>query len=290
MLSQSTQALIADVFQRSDLFAGLPRIENRIVAWGPDSKSVALPHSSVLVSERDLSARLLPGPLSDGQERDAEAEWSVLASRPLPASAIEHHFGTRIAVSLAVDLKDESNPSACWIESLESGWLFLTPGWLLAVGGTPESLLAQSRVVAAQIHEPRSTPREFPAYPRIADPFCGPGWLACGTAALAFDPLCGDGVGNAIREAILAAAVIRAIAEGANVDGVLAHYRGRLLAGFARHLDLCRQFYATGNSGPWWDSEFGQILKGMEWCGRQTENERRFRYRLNGFELQAIPD
>ena len=261
MLSQSTQALIGDVFQRDDLFEGLPRIENRIVAWGPNSKPVALPHSSVLVSEQDLSARLLPGPLSDGQERDAEAEWIVLASRPLPPSAIEHHFGTRIAVALAVEMKDESDASACWIESLEAGWLFLTPGWLLAVGGTPESLLAQSRVVAAQIHEPRSTPREFPAYPRIADPLCGPGWLACGTAALAFDPLCGDGVGNAIREAILAAAVLRAIAEGANIDSVLAHYRGRLLAGFTRHLELCRQFYVAGNSGPWWDAGVGSHLE-----------------------------
>lgn len=158
------------------------------------------------------------------------------------------------------------------------------------MGGTPESLLAQSRVVAAQIHEPRSTPRKFPAYPRIADPCCGPGWLACGTAAIAFDPLCGDGSGNAIREAILAAAVIRAIADGANIDSVLAHYRARLLAGFSRHLELCRQFYAQGNSGPWWDAELEFILKGIEWCRHQMENGTGFRYRLDGFELQAISD
>ena len=290
MLSQSTQALIAGVFERNDLFKDLPRIEKRIVVWGPGSKPIALPHSSVLVSEKDLSARLLPGPLGDGQERDAEAEWVVLASRSLPPSAIEHHFGTRMAVALAVKVKDDSDASACWIESLEAGWLFLTPGWLLAVGSDPESLLPQSRVVAAQIHETRSTPLKFPAYPRVADPLCGHGWLACGTAALAFDPLCGDGVGNAIREAILAAAVIRAIAEGANVDGVLAHYRGRLLGGFTRHLELCRQFYAAGNAGPWWDSELEQILKGIKWCGRKRETATRFRYRLNGFELQTIPD
>ena len=157
------------------------------------------------------------------------------------------------------------------------------------MGGDPESLLAQSCLVAAQIHEPRSTPRKFPAYPRIAAPLCGPGWLACGTAALAFDPLCGDGVGNAIREAILAAAVIRAIADGENVDSVLAHYRGKLLAGFTRHLKLCRQFYLAGNSGPWWDAELDLIVKGIEWCGRRMENGTGMRYRLSGFELQAIP-
>jgi len=290
MLSQSTQTLIRDVFQRNDLFRGLPRIEKRIVAWGPNSKPVALPHSSVIVSEQDLSTRLLPEPSRDYQERDAEAEWTIVASRPLPASTVEHHFGTRIAVALAVDVNDESDLSACWIESLEAGWLFLTPGWLLAVGGAPESLLAESRLVAARILTLGRHSGEFPAYPRIADPLCGPGWLACGASALAFDPLCGDGAGNAIREAILAAAVIRAVAKGADVDGVLAHYRARLLAGFARHLELCREFYMAGNSGPWWDAELELITKGIEWCQRQMENGTRFRYRLSGFELQAILD
>ncbi len=290
MLSQSTQALIGDVFQRNDLFSGLPRIDRRIVAWGPNAKPVALPHSSVIVSEQDLAARLLREPSSDHQERDAEAEWTIVASRPLPATVIEHHFGTRIAVALAVDVKDESDPSACWIESLEAGWLFLTPGWLLAVGGAPDSLLGQSRLVAAQIHTLGRPSGEFPAYPRIADPFCGPGWLACGTAALAFDPLCGDGAGNAIREAILASAVIRAVAEGADLNAVLAHYRARLLAGFTRHVELCRRFYATGNSGPWWEAELELIRNGIEWCGRQMESPMRFRYRLTGFELQAILD
>ena len=68
-------------------------------------------------------------------------------------------------------------------------------------------------------------------------------WLACGTAAMAFDPICGDGTAHAIREAILAAAVIRALANGGPADELLAHYEARLTAGFHRHLTLCRQFY-----------------------------------------------
>ena len=31
----------------------------------------------------------------------------------------------------------------------------------------------------------------------------GSGWLACGTAAMGFDPICGDGTGYAVREGIL---------------------------------------------------------------------------------------
>ena len=63
-----------------------------------------------------------------------------------------------------------------------------------------------------------------------------------------------------------------------------------LLAGFARHLELCRQFYMQGNSGLWWDAELDLLLKGIEWCGRQIEKGTGFRYRLSGFELQAISD
>jgi flavin-dependent dehydrogenase len=183
--------------------------------------------------------------------------------------------------------------STCWIESLEGGWLFLIPagdnaGWLLAVGGTQEFLLAQSRIVAPHIEGVRGNAGQFPAYPRIADPFCGPGWLACGSAALGFDPLCGDGAGNAVREAILAAAIIRAEADGADATDVLAHYRGRLLAGFRKHLELCRQFYAAGHSGPWWNTELDFIQEGIVWCARQMNDSKPFQYRLSGFELHAI--
>ena len=77
---------------------------------------------------------------------------------------------------------------SCWIESLTSGWLFLVPGWLLAVGGKPDALLAESRLVAGQIKACGPASAEFPAYPRITDPLCGPGWL-CGEGAMRARPL-----------------------------------------------------------------------------------------------------
>ena len=92
------------------------------------------------------------------------------------------------------------------------------PGWLLAVGAPAEALLAKSRVIAHEIAEMGASSGEFPAYARIASPLCAPGWLACGTAAMAFDPICGDGTAHAIREAILASAVIRALANGGSTE------------------------------------------------------------------------
>ena len=128
----------------------------------------------------------------------------------------------------------------------------------------------------------------FSACPRIVDPFCAPGWLACGSAALAFAPLCGDGTGNAVREAILAAAVIRAAAGGGDVDRLLAHYRARLIAGFFRHLELCRGFYLSGNCGPWWEREIAALEEGIAWCGLALRSSGAFHYRLNGLELEEL--
>jgi hypothetical protein len=122
----------------------------------------------------------------------------------------------------------------------------------------------------------------------MADPVCAPGWLACGTAALSFDPLCGDGTGNAVREAILVAAVIRAATAGEDVDRLLAHYRARLIAGFARHLAMCRGFYLSGNCGPWWERELALLEEGIAWCSQALGAGSVFQYRLSGFELQAI--
>jgi len=280
VVSEATQALVCDVFQQPDLFRDLPRIDRRVVAWGHEAEPLELPHSAVVISEEELTARLQP----QLPEAAQDAEWTIFASRPLPESAVEHHFGSRKAYALAVDCKN----GGCWVESLDSGWLFLIPGWLIAVGGAPEALLAQSRLVARQIRGASEESAAFPAYPRIADPLCAPGWLACGSAAMAFDPICGDGTGNAVREAILAAAVIRAAARGEALDPLLAHYRARLIAGFRRHLELSLQFYRAGNHGQWWDAEILALERGMAWCADRLGPDPAFRYRLNGFELEDM--
>jgi hypothetical protein len=292
MLGEATQKLVADVFDRPDLFDDLPRISKRIVAWGKNSTPIAVPHSAVVVSEEALLDRIQSGLPRPNPSLRGEAAWTIFASRPLPRSSEERHFGSRLATAAAVKLKIGSDPSACWIESLQHGWLFLLPGedhaWLLSVGDLAETLLAQSRLIAAQITETGAPRGTFPSHPRIVQPLCEPGWLACGTAALGFDPLCGDGTGHALREAILASAVVRAGIDGADIDALVAHYRIRLLAGFKRHLEACRQFYQAGHGGPWWDQELNSLDQGLDWCARRLESAPAFRFRLTGFALEAI--
>jgi hypothetical protein len=289
-VSEAAQSLLCDVYGRQDLFHGLFRIDRRIVAWDRGSAPIALPHQAVVISEEALLELLRPAQDESGPA--GVADWTVYTSRPLPASVQQHRFGSRTASIAPVDLKD-SAPPACWIEALECGWLFLIPtgptsGWLISIGAPHDILLAESRLIADRVRVSGPAGAAFPAYPGIADPICAPGWLACGAAALSFDPLCGDGTGNAVREAILASAVIRAATARDDVDRLLSHYRSRLIAGFARHLELCRGFYSSGNRGPWWEREIASLNEGIAWCGQVLEAGNAFHYRLSGFELKSI--
>jgi hypothetical protein len=285
LLNDQALALIRDIFDQPELFADAPRIRKRVVAWGREAAPVMMQHSAVIVSEDSLLNAIRPKPAQSG---DREAPWTIFAAKPLPAPATEHCFGTRRASAVPVTLKETTDQAACWIESIEDGWLFLTPHWLLAVGAPATTLLEQSRVVAPQIAQCGQASAQFPAFARIASPLCAPGWLACGTAALAFDPICGDGTAHSIREAILAAAVIRALADGDPANDLLSHYSARLTAGFHRHLTLCRQFYLSGGTGELWRSELEAIDHGLAYCQRILANHKTFRYQLRGLELEAV--
>ena len=203
----------------------------------------------------------------------------------------EHHFGSRVATAAEARLTQDADAASCFIESVRGGWLFLLPSGagrasLLSVGDRPQELLGQSRLIGQQIESVSEAFRQFPAYPRIADQLCTPGLLLCGTAAMGFDPVCGEGAGNAVREAILASAAIRAIEDGADEQRVLQHYSSRLLAGFLRHLQSCREFYRAARSGPWWEAELEQLERGIRWTGAQLSTLPPTSFRLVDFDLR----
>ena len=293
MLSENALALIRDVFESPDLFRSAHRISQRSVNWGPGAEPVALDHAAVVVSERELLNQLEQGREPPVERLDHEADFTIFASRPLPGEPVEHCFGSRIAHAAPIRLKDAPDSESCWIESLEEGWLFLIPdavdsGWLLSVGSSPPTVLSHSRLIAERIAAVSDPSKEFPASPRIVSPLTGPGWLACGTAGMAFDPLCGDGTAHAIREAILAVAVVKAISAGGDANQLLNHYEARLTAGFHRHLSVSLDFYLSGNSGKWWDQQAAFLRQGLEWCAHRLTEYGKFRYQLTGFELRSI--
>ena len=280
MIGEATQALIADVFDDNRAFAPARQVKRRVVAWG--GEPVELPHSAAVISEMALEAHLRG---SQGLTSAGAPDWTIVTTPPLPENVQRLEFGTRIASACRIRLKDEPDTEKCWIESLKNGWLFLLPDWMLAVGAAADELLSESRVIANRIERFEPASGRFPAFPRICSPLSGSDWLACGSAAMAFDPICGDGAGNAVREAILATAVIRA----GGTEEMLAHYRARLIAGFARHLELCRPFYAA-IEGDWWRAELAELDRGRAWCREQLSGHE-YRYQLQGFDLvKPIPN
>jgi hypothetical protein len=298
MLSEAAVLMISDVFGRTDLFRGLPRVRSRSVLWGAHAEAVTLPHSAVVVSEAELLDQLRPK--IEEPETTANPQWNIFAARPLPPESVEHGFGSRTARAFSVEMKDGAHPS-CWAESVEDGWLFMIgsgngKGWLLAVGSSMNTSrndkpLERSRLIGPQVDRIDEHSGEFPAFPRIVAPLCGAAeqsWLACGTAAMAFDPLCGDGTAYAVREAILAVAVIRALADGVPMADLFAHYNARLTAGFHRHLTECAGFYRSGGTGDWWRAEYDAVERGLKWCSERMSAFPAFRFRLSGFALEAV--
>jgi flavin-dependent dehydrogenase len=160
--------------------------------------------------------------------------------------------------------------------------------WLLQVGEQTPDPFAASRLVAAQIAGRGVAAGTFPTAPRIATPLCGPGWLACGSAAMAFDPLRGDGTAHAICEAILASAAIRTTASGEDAASLLAHYEARLTAAFQRHLSVCLSYYRTGHGSRWWQDETQTVTEGLESYAGALRRFEGFRYRLEGFRLVPL--
>jgi hypothetical protein len=292
LLNQSSQSLLADTFVERALFAGLHSIQRRIVAWGPSATPNVLPHSALVIPEGLLVQRLWAN-TSATSPYNPSTGWTVVTAGDIASYGTVQHFGSRTAVGTPVELLPDVPDDACWIESVENGWLFLISsgeghGTLLSVGAPRAQLVEESRLIGPLIAVCETDSPAFPVYPRILSPLTGSGWLACGTAAIGFDPVCGEGVGNAVREAILVAAVLRALFRGSDPYSVLMHYSARLLTGFHRHLKMCVEYYTSARCSSWWDGQIELLHAGIVWTEKELKKCAAPRYRLVDFDLQEV--
>jgi hypothetical protein len=307
LMSEPALALVRDCLGRPELLADHPRVRRRIVAWG-GKDPVAVDHDAIVLTAGALETALsspdvIPAKagISGGYERPAHARdpslrwgdevggggFTLHIDPPFPIPAAQS-FGHRPARALPVRLRHPEDREACWIEAVEQGWLFLLPsaddtGWLLCVG---ESTLDQSHHIAPRIEPAGPASGAFETAPRLLENLTGNDWLACGPGAIAFDPICGDGSAQAVREAILAVAVVTGIAEAHDAAPLLAHYQAMLLAAMRRHLRLCGDFYATGGQGPWWRTQFDALRQGFDWCTARLAAFPEPAFELHGFRLE----
>lgn len=285
MLSDPALALLRDILGRPGLFAGRPRIERRIVTWG-GSDPASLPHGAIVVTGADIAAELPLPPLAPATHTPF---FTLHSAPPFPADTLRR-FGRREAMAAAVTLAPAADAQACYVEATPSGWLFLIPqgaeqAWLLGVGDTPDALLGQSRLVAAQVAHLDPVTARFETAPRMLEQMAGDGWIACGTSAIAFDPICGDGTAQAAREAILAAAVIAGLRDGGDAEALLGHYRSMLVAAMRRHLQVSLPFYQNGGTSDWWREQAEASAEGHAWCTARLAVAPEPRFLLQGTRL-----
>jgi hypothetical protein len=293
LLSTQTVSLLAEIFPKANLAGVCHPTRKRIVAWGTGAEPVTVPHAACVIAEADLLDCLWEQVAAPDSSREDVAGWRFLSG---VSSCIQQQaFGTRVASVARAVLRPNADQSACWIESVGSGWLFLLPrgegaaASLICVGAQPDALLGQSRLIGNLVDCLEGPVTEFPAFPRIASPLCGEGWLACGAAAIGFDPLCGEGTGNAARQAYLATALVRAVCDGEPAVALLAHYTSRQMRGFLRHLQLCLGYYQSGGATEFWRQEAELLWQGIAWVERVLrEEERPPTHRLVGRQLVAI--
>ncbi|WP_226637232.1 hypothetical protein [Novosphingobium profundi] len=288
--------LLRDCLEAPDLLANARHVRRRIVAWG-GSKPTVLPHDAIVLSGGDLHAAMEQVHSSRTGGALLPCTFGIHTEAPFPPEETRH-FGARPASAEAVALLHADDEEACWVEAVTQGWIFMIPSgpkaaWLLGVGAEIPELLDHSRHIAPRIERSEAAPSvRFETAPRMLTRLSGPDSLACGTDALAFDPLCGDGTAQAAREASLAAATLHAIAgsDGSEeaVRPYLDHYHSMLLAGMRRHLRQCGQFYATGADSPWWRAQLHATREGFDWCSAQLATFAEPRYRLDGLTLTPL--
>lgn len=290
LLSDPARALLCGVFDRPGLFADLPRIERRIVSWG-GGEPVSMPHGAVVLSEEALNTVLFAALPTPPGTAPSPVDFTLHAAPPFPHGQMRR-FGRRSAMAAEVALLRAEDRSACWVEAVATGWLFLIPtadsAWLLAVGAPVAALLEESRHIAPRVTLTGRASSAFETCPRMLTTLAGPDWLACGTAAIAFDPICGDGTAQAIREAIIATAVVAAIREGGDAHALLTHYESMLIAAMRRHLQLSVPFYESGGDGPWWEEQRDALADGHAWCTGRLALLPEPRYRLRDFRLELM--
>jgi hypothetical protein len=217
-------------------------------------------------------------------------------SRPLPKT-----IGRRCIISIIVtDELENIDCHASIMEATLDGWIFLTPiGNLQAliqimVPTKPNNpllvtmkIIKQSKLISRYRLKICSDPIVFDAFPQISLPLCDSGWIAVGESAVAFDPISGSGMGNALRSALLACGVINGIESGLPSRDCLDHYAHRLKEAFHIHINDCIKYYTESLFSKTWKREIKYMNKEVT---NTSQYESDYKYRLQGFNLVPACD
>jgi flavin-dependent dehydrogenase len=298
----STIRLAAQLWHISpnELIEG-PVIPRRRVAW--TSRDAILIDDPVVVCDiARWSGELLERLRCCGVEltdknNDGDSDpvnWLVIASgrKNIDDWVVAGH---RMAIAAVVEMIPGFDAHSTVIATTSKGWLFAAPGFdkTLAVcfvqpGTEP---MPDRYALTAALTEifPQSTNFEIEScsLPAVVAPAlnCVPiegRKVYIGDAALAIDPLRGDGVGFALRGALLAQAAIAAAMDCTLSPSIAIHYSGRLREVFYSHIANCIRHYAHAQNARLWRREIVAMRSAIE---RIPSPPDKHEFRLVGMDL-----
>jgi flavin-dependent dehydrogenase len=307
IISRLNADLLLELWQADErLFTGAHRLRGRVVQWEDTLAPTRTATPAFVVPVDVLLARLAGRAEEAGirfvasEQADAAGyDWVVHAGGrdAVPEKYIA--FGRRRGVAVSVKLTPLAHTDRALIESVPGGWLFVIPqglgrGALQAVFADPvvdphaqlRALLAQSRSMSALIEEIVGDPAGFAAMPRLAMTPCVSRSIDVGDAAVALDPLSGNGVGSGLRSAILAAAVLDAAGREAMPQACFEHYAQRLRKTMRSHVQSCVEFYGQAAHADGWRAEIGMMIEALHRLPAEPDAAA---FMLNDGRLDRVP-
>jgi hypothetical protein len=275
-------------------------VAERRVAWN-SAEFTRVPFAALVCEVGELAAALAEHcphrmiPYECPGLAPADRDWLVIAGgRP---SAFRLQGGRRVAVSGWVEDLEGFQRDTTLVACVPNGWLFAAAD---PANGIALVLISPFRAVGAMQHEALYAAVDYlwpgcvsgvlavgenavPAAPSL-DPACAArGRISVGNAALALDPLRGDGVGFAARGALLAQSVVAAISEGRDCGACVGHYAGRLAYVFKAHVRNCAFHYASAWNAGIWRAEMEQMSRCLGGQAPDPASD----FRLRGRDLIA---
>ncbi len=313
VLNATTVQLVKAVFGQDIVrWPETYRLPGRYTRWDADASARYAGGPAAVVSSETLCRRLRDRVVSSAPDRisvvaaTAETEpaepyaggrW-VISARGRNAAGTSRYRQWLRRSALVADVACDSAMSSAIMEATSEGWVFLFPhapgmatlqAMVANVAPAPDAqlaaMLAETKSIGPRLLRSPGPAKVMRAAPRMVDDLCRLGWIAVGDEAISLDPLCGDGTGYALREAILAAGVAKWVEDGLPAADAFNHYRLRLQCTVAAHLRACLSFYRTADFHDAWEPELEAMERGRRELESSIAAQPEATLRMRGFDL-----
>jgi len=199
---------------------------------------------------------------SDVIPEQVNYDW-IINAMPREKS-MYNNFGERCVTAFLFSYQG-NNGNCCQMIQMENAWCFILPvskqtsclqimhlpddeqSWETAI----EIMRKHTGLVLKDEQAPSKT--TFAAYPRFIKKSFDNKEIAISQSLARYDPIGGDGTGNALRSAVWTSRIIINDAEKNNAKEFLQAYQAAISKHFSEHLRVCAEFYKDYKG---WANEF----------------------------------